>query len=243
MTFNEKLSAIWIMIQASPLTGIILTLLAYVLAMYLYKKSDYKPILSPFITCMVVVVSVLLVTGISYQDYFAGGKFIHFLLGPATVALAVPLYHQLHRIKQLLIPILITLIASVFIGALSAIGIADLFGASLETQISLAPKSVTTPVAMGISEQIGGIVSLSAGLAATTGVFGGVIGLKIFSLVGVKDDRFRGFAMGLTSHGLGTAVAFKESNTMGAFSGLGMALASFTTAFMLPWLLSFLAII
>ncbi|WNC68307.1 LrgB family protein [Thalassotalea nanhaiensis] len=242
MTFNEKLSAIWLMIQGSPLTGIILTLLAYMLAMYLYKKSNYKPILSPFITCMIVVISVLLITGISYEDYFAGGKFIHFLLGPATVALAVPLYHQLHRIKQLLIPILITLIASVFIGSLSAIGIADLFGASLATQISLAPKSVTTPVAMGISEQIGGIVSLSAGLAATTGVLGGVIGLKIFSLVGVKDDRFRGFAMGLTSHGLGTAVAFKESNTMGAFSGLGMALASFTTAFMLPWILGMLAI-
>ncbi|WOH36055.1 LrgB family protein [Thalassotalea fonticola] len=243
MTFDEKLSAVWILIQESPLTGISITLLAYVLAMYLYKKSDYKPILSPFITSMIVVVSVLLITGISYENYFAGGKFIHFLLGPATVALAIPLYHQLHRIKQLFFPIMITLVASVFIGSLSAIGIADLFGASLETQISLAPKSVTTPVAMGISEQIGGIVSLSAGLAATTGVLGGVIGLKIFSLIGVTDDRYRGFAMGLTSHGLGTAVAFQESNTMGAFSGLGMALASFTTAFMLPWLLSLLAII
>ena len=111
------------------------------------------------------------------------------------------------------------------------------------TQISLAPKSATTPVAMGISENIGGIVSLTAGLATTTGVIGAILGTKVFALMKVNDDSIKGIAMGLTSHGIGTARAFQVSERMGAFSGLAMAITAFTTAFLLPWILSLIGLI
>ncbi|WP_068546186.1 LrgB family protein [Thalassotalea crassostreae] len=243
MNSQQKLDAIWQLIQSSPLTGLLLTLSIYSLAAYLYKKSNHNPIVNPVIISIATIIIILLITGISYQDYFAGASLVHFLLGPAVVALAVPLFQQLHRIKKLLLPITITLICSVFIGSLSVIYISDWLGASLATQISLAPKSTSTPVAMGISENIGGIVSLTAGLATATGVIGAILGTKVFSLMKLKDDSVRGIAMGLTSHGIGTARAFQVSDRMGAFSGLAMAITAFTTAFLLPWILTFIGLI
>ena len=239
MTFEQKWQTITTLILTSPLTGLAITLLVYCAAMKLYRQSGHNAVVNPVIISIVTIITILLITGISYQDYYNGGKYIHFFLGPAVVALAVPLYEQIHRIKKIMLPILISLIASIFIGCFSAIFLADWLGASLLTQISISPKSVTTPVAMGISENIGGIVSLTAGLATTTGVIGAIFGTKVFALMGIKDDTIKGIAMGLTSHGIGTARAFQVSNTMGAFSGLAMAITAFTTAFMLPWLLTF----
>ena len=243
MISQQKLDAIWQLIQTSPITGLLLTLSVYSLASYLYKKSNHNPLVNPVIISIVVIIAALLITGISYQDYFVGGSLVHFLLGPAVVALAVPLYQQLHRIKKLLIPITITLISSVFIGSLSVIYISDWLGAGILTQISLAPKSVTTPVAMGISENIGGVVSLTAGLATATGVIGAIIGTKIFSIMKLNDDSIKGIAMGLTSHGIGTARAFQVSDRMGAFSGLAMAITAIATALLLPWVLSLIGLI
>jgi predicted murein hydrolase (TIGR00659 family) len=243
MTFEQKWQSIINLILTSPLTGLAITLLVYCAAIKLYKQSGHNALVNPVIISVVTIITILLITGINYQDYYKGGQYIHFFLGPAVVALAVPLYQQMHRIKKLMLPIFITLIASVFIGCFSAIFLSDWLGASLLTQISLSPKSVTTPVAMGISENIGGIVSLTAGLATATGVIGAIFGTKIFEMMGIKDDAVKGIAMGLTSHGIGTARAFQVSNTMGAFSGLAMAISAFTTAFMLPWLLSLLGYI
>ncbi|TRX55116.1 LrgB family protein [Thalassomonas sp. M1454] len=243
MTLDEKISAIWQLAQSSSIPWLMLTLFAYALAMKLYKSSNFNPIVNPVIISIIIIISTLLVLGVNYEQYFNGGQFIHYLLGPATVALAIPLYTQLHRIKKMLLPITITLFSSVVIGAFSAIYIADLLGASASTLLSIAPKSVTTPVAMGISENIGGIVSLTAGLAVTTGIIGAILGTKIFSLMKVEDDAIKGVAMGLTSHGIGTARAFQVSNEMGAFSGLAMALTAFTTAFLLPYLLQFIGMI
>ncbi|NMP16123.1 LrgB family protein [Thalassotalea sp. Y01] len=239
----DKLDAIATLIHTSPLTGLLITLFAYAGAMALFKRCGGNPLLNPVIISVIIIVTILLVTGISYEDYFIGGKLVHFLLGPAVVALAIPLYLQLHRIKKLLIPITITLFCSIFIGAFSAIYLVDWLGGSLLTQISIAPKSTTTPVAMGISENIGGIVSLTAGLATTTGVIGAIFGTKVFSLMGIKDDSIKGIAMGLTSHGIGTARAFQVSNTMGAFSGLAMALTACATAILLPIILSYFAVL
>ncbi|MEW6999127.1 LrgB family protein [Colwelliaceae bacterium BS250] len=238
MTFEQKWQSIINLILTSPLTGLAITLLVYCAAIKLYKQSGHNALVNPVILSVVTIITILLITGINYQDYYKGGQYIHFFLGPAVVALAVPLYQQMHRIKKLMLPIFITLIASIFIGCFSAIFLSDWLGASLLTQISLSPKSVTTPVAMGISENIGGIVSLTAGLATATGVIGAIFGTKVFEIMGIKDDAVKGIAMGLTSHGIGTARAFQVSNTMGAFSGLAMAITAFTTAFMLPWLLS-----
>ncbi|MCB1728207.1 MAG: LrgB family protein, partial [Gammaproteobacteria bacterium] len=125
-------------------------------------------------------------------------------------------------------------------GALSSVALARLFGATLQTQMSLAPKSVTAPVAMGISEQIGGLPSLTAVMVVATGILGAVLGTRLFALLRIRDDSIKGIAMGITAHGIGTARAFQVSPEMGAFSGLAMALSTFTTALILPWLLQWL---
>ena len=240
---DSNLSSIWIYLSASPLLGLSITLLTYTLAYQLYLYANSNPLLNPVLTTVTLLIIFLLATDTSYETYFEGGQFIHFLLGPATVALAIPLYQQLSKLKKSWLPILITVIAGVMIGAFSSISIALFLGASVETQLSLAPKSVTTPVAMGISELIGGIPSLTAILVVITGIIGAVIGTKLFQLMHIKDDSVKGITMGITAHGIGTARAFQISPEMGAFSGLAMALSALTTAVILPWLLNIFGIL
>lgn len=230
------LKDIWVYLSASPLMGLTITLVAYGLAFRLYQRSNGHPLANPVVTSVLLLIGLLLATGTPYSDYFEGGQFVHFLLGPATVALAVPLYQQLSRLRQLWLPVAISLVAGVVIAATSSIGLARLFGGSLEIQMSLAPKSATAPVAMGISEKIGGLPSLTAVLVVTTGIIGAVLGTKLFEWVRVRDDAARGIAMGVAAHGIGTARAFQVNNQMGAFSGLAMALSAFATALVVPWL-------
>lgn len=220
-----------------------MTLVAYGIAYRLYSYAKFNPLLNPVLTAVILLITVLLLSGISYKDYFEGGQFIHFLLGPATVALAIPLYHQITKLKKIWLPITISLLAGVVIGALSSISIAWLLDASVLTQLSFAPKSVTAPIAMGISESIGGLPALTAILVVSTGIIGATIGTKLFELLRIDDDSIKGVAMGVTAHGIGTARAFQVSSEMGAFSGLAMALSAFSTAVILPWLLAFMGFI
>ena len=238
MMVEPDLAAIWVYLSATPLLGLTITLVAYSLAYRLYSYANSNPLLNPVLTSVAALIILLLLTNTSYETYFEGGQFVHFLLGPATVALAIPLYQQCSKLRQLFLPVAITVISGVIIGAFSSIGIARFLGASLQTQLSLAPKSVTAPVAMGISEQIGGLPSLTAVLVVVTGIIGAVIGTKLFELMRIKDDSVKGIAMGITAHGIGTARAFQVSSEMGAFSGLAMALSAFATAVILPWLLN-----
>jgi predicted murein hydrolase (TIGR00659 family) len=175
-------------------------------------------------------------TDTPYGHYFEGAQFVHFLLGPATVALAVPLYRQAAKLRQLWLPLTVALLGGICVGALGSIGIAALAGADLPTLLSVAPKSVTAPVAMGIAEGIGGLPALTAVLVVTTGIFGAVFGTTLLDWLRVRDDAVRGVAMGVAAHGIGTARAFQVSREMGAFSGLAMALSAFVTALLLPWL-------
>lgn len=237
---QTDLSSIWIYLSASPLAGLTLTLIAYGIAQRLYQTFNHNPLLHPVVIAAAMLISFLLLSSTSYEDYFKGGQYVHFLLGPATVALAVPLYQQLEKIKKLWLPIVISLTSGVFMAAFSSVMIARMLGASLETQLSLAPKSVTAPVAMAISEQIGGLPSLTAVLVVITGILGAIVGTRILSLMRIQDDCIKGIAMGITAHGIGTARAFQVSKEMGAFSGLAMAMATFTTAFILPWLMQYL---
>jgi len=238
-----RLGEIWVYLAASPLLGLTVTLIAYGIAHRLFIRVGSNPLLHPVVVSVAILIGFLLLTGTSYQAYFAGGQFVHFLLGPATVALAVPLYQQLSKVRRVWLPVVIALVSGVVIGSLSSVLIAGLLGASLETQLSLAPKSVTAPVAMGISERIGGLPSLTAVLVVTTGIIGAVLGTRLFDWFRIKDDSVRGIAMGVTAHGIGTARAFQVSSEMGAFSGLAMALSTFTTAFVLPWLLDWLGLL
>ncbi len=237
---QTDLSTIWVYLSASPLAGLTITLMAYVFAQHLYQTFNHNPLLHPVLIAAAMLISFLLLSDTSYEDYFKGGQYVHFLLGPATVGLAVPLYQQLEKIKKLWLPISIALIGGVLMAAFSSVMIAQMLGASVETQLSLAPKSVTAPVAMAISEQIGGLPSLTAVLVVITGVLGAIVGTRILSLMRIKDDSIKGIAMGITAHGIGTARAFQVSKEMGAFSGLGMAMATFTSAFILPWLMPYL---
>lgn len=237
---DPGLKDIWVYLSASPLLGLTITLVAYGLAYRFYLRSNSNPLANPVVTSVALLIALLLITDTSYNDYFEGGQFVHFLLGPATVALAVPLYQQFSRLRQLWLPVTISLICGVLIAAGSSIGLAWLLGGSTEIQMSLAPKSATAPVAMGISEKIGGLPSLTAVLTVATGITGAVLGTKLFEWFRVKDDAARGIAMGVAAHGIGTARAFQVSRQMGAFSGLAMALSAFATALIVPWLVDFL---
>ena len=165
---DPAIGDIWVYLSASPLLGLTITLVAYGLAYRLYLKADSSPLVNPVLTSVVMLILLLVLTGTSYDAYFEGGQFVHFLLGPATVALAVPLYQQLSRLRALWLPIMISLVCGVVIAAGSSIGLAWILGGSTEIQMSLAPKSATAPVAMGISETIGGIPSLTAVLVVIT---------------------------------------------------------------------------
>lgn len=237
---DPGLKDIWVYLSASPLLGLTITLVAYGLAYRLYLRTNSSPLANPVVTSVAMLIGLLLVTGTSYNDYFEGGQFVHFLLGPATVALAVPLYQQFSRLRQLWLPVTISLVCGVVIAAGSSIGLAWMLGGSTEIQMSLAPKSATAPVAMGIAEKIGGLPSLTAVLVVITGITGAVLGTKLFEWIRVTDDTAKGIAMGVAAHGIGTARAFQVSSQMGAFSGLAMALSAFATAIIVPWLVDWM---
>jgi predicted murein hydrolase (TIGR00659 family) len=231
---SDKFLDIWVYLAATPLLGLTLTLVAYLLGDWVYRRARQHPLLNPVLLAVVILVALLGVTGTSYQTYFEGAQFVHFLLGPATVALAVPLYINLPKLRRLWLPLAGGLITGSLTAVASAIGIAWLLGASPQTLMSLAPKSVTAPVAMGIAEKLGGLASLSAILVVSTGIFGAVLGPWTLNALRVRDEAVRGFSMGIASHGIGTARAFQESEQAGAFSGLGMGLNILATALMLP---------
>ena len=236
MNPDTHLEQIWVYLSASPLFGLTMTLIAYGIAYRVYLWGKSNPLLNPVVTAVLLLITLLVLTDTSYQDYFEGGQFVHFLLGPATVALAIPLYRQVGKLKALWLPVLVALLVGVTVGGISAVGIAWLLGADAQILLSLAPKSVTAPVAMGIAERIGGIPSLTAVLVVMTGVVGAVFGTKWFDLLRIRDDSVRGIAMGVAAHGIGTARAFQVSAEMGAFAGLAMALSAFTASVILPWL-------
>jgi predicted murein hydrolase (TIGR00659 family) len=232
---------VWVYLSASPLLHLTLTLVAYQVGMWIYKRGGMNPLLNPVLFAVVVLVTMLSVTGTTYDTFFEGAQFVHFLLGPATVSLAIPLYRQFHRVRESALAIAVSLIAGAVSAALSAMGIAWLMGAAQTTIISIGPKSVTAPVAMGISENLGGLPSLTAVLVIATGILGAAVGPLVLTAVGVKDWAARGFAMGTGAHGIGTARALQVNEVAGAFSGLAMGLNALATAILLPliWSLFF----
>lgn len=236
-----ELRDIWVYLSASPLLHLTMTLVAFQAGSWVYERAGRHPLLNPVLIAVVVVVAMLLATGTSYTDYFAGAQFVHFLLGPATVALAIPLYRQFERVRKSGLAIAASILTGSLTAIGSALGVGWLLGASRDTLISLAPKSVTAPVAMGISEQLGGLPSLTAVLVILTGIVGAMLGPLVLNLIGVRDWAARGLAMGTASHGIGTARALQVSEVAGAFSGLAMGLNALATAILLPvvWQLLF----
>ncbi len=230
----HPLAEIWVYLAATPLLGLTLTLIAYQTGYWIYARSGMNPLLNPVLLAVAAIVAILLATGTPYATYFEGAQFVHFLLGPAVVALAVPLYQQLPNIRRLFVPIAGGLIAGSATAVVSAVLIAWALGASDVTVLSLVPKSVTAPIAMGIAEKIGGIPALTAVLVVATGIIGAALGKFVFDALGITDYRVRGFALGIAAHGIGTARAFQVNAEAGAFAGLAFGLQGALAAFLFP---------
>jgi predicted murein hydrolase (TIGR00659 family) len=227
---------VWAYLSAQPLLHLTLTLVAYQVGLAIYRRSHLNPLFNPVLLAVLMVVAVLVGTGTRYDSYFDGAQFVHFLLGPATVALAIPLYRQFEKVRQSAVAIAASIVAGSLTASLSAVLIARLLGGSRDSLISLAPKSVTAPVAMGIAERLGGLPSLTAVLVILTGILGAMMGPSILNALGIRDWAARGLAMGTASHGIGTARALQVNEVAGAFSGLAMGLNALATALLLPLL-------
>jgi predicted murein hydrolase (TIGR00659 family) len=236
----NRIGDIWVYLAASPLLWLSMTLAVYLAGQWLFRRSGGRALFNPVALAIALLVSLLLLTGTPYATYFSGAQFIHFLLGPATVALAIPLYLHWERVRRLFLPIAVGLLAGSLTAILSAMSIAWLLGGSPKTLLSLAPKSVTTPVAMGIAEKIGGLPSLTAVMVILTGVIGAVAAPALLRGLRIRDDAIKGFAIGVAAHGIGTARAFQISSLAGAFAGLAIGLNALLTALLAPLIASLL---
>lgn len=235
---NGRWEDIRLFLSTSPLLGLTATLLAYQGALWVHRRSGNSPLANPVLISILVLAGLLTVIDMDYRTYFEGAQVIHLLLGPATVALAVPLYRQLAVIRRSAAALLTALAAGSLTAIVTAVGIAWALGASERTVLSLVPKSVTAPIAMGIAERIGGLPSLTAVLVILTGILGAVGGMWVLDLAKVTDWRARGFAVGLASHGIGTARSLQLDEIAGAFAGLAMGLNGIATAMLVPLLMT-----
>jgi predicted murein hydrolase (TIGR00659 family) len=232
---------LWVYLGATPLLGLTLTLVAYQLAYVAYARVNFNPLANPVPVAIALIVGVLLATGTDYKTYFDGAQFVHFLLGPAVVALAVPLYENWARLRRLALPLALGLTAGAVTAVASTLVLAAAFDLPAPTKISLAVKSVTAPIAMGIADKSGGVPALAAVFAIATGIIGAVSARFVLDALRIKDPAARGFATGLAAHGIGTARAYQVSEVMGAFAGLALGLHGLAASFLLPTFLRWFA--
>lgn len=214
----------------------------YFLAKSLQKKTGIL-LLNPILLTIAVLIIFLKMTGISYETYNEGGHLIEFWLKPAVVALGVPLYLQLEAIKKQLLPILLSQLAGCIVGVVSVVIIAKVMGASQEVICSLAPKSVTTPIAMEVTKSIGGIPSLTAAVVICVGLLGAIFGFKVLRLTHINSPIAQGLSMGTAAHAVGTSTAMDISDKYGAYASLGLTLNGIFTALFTPAILHFLGLL
>lgn len=233
---NDRVAALWVYLSATPLLHLTVTVCVFVLARLLYRRAGGQAWLNPVLISVLVIVSYLTLTDTPYVQYFEGAQFVHFLLGPATVALAVPLYRQWRLMARHPVALAISILAGSLTALVSALVIAKLGGATNQALVSLAPKSVTTPVAMGISERLGGLPSLTAVFVILTGIVGASLGPWLLEKLRITNPMAQGLAMGVASHGIGTGRAVYMGEVAAAFSGLAMGLNGLATTLLLPLL-------
>jgi predicted murein hydrolase (TIGR00659 family) len=225
---------LWVFLEATPLLWLTVTVIAYAIGDSLSQRARRHPLVNPVVLAAGLVAGVLLLTSTSYTTYFSGAQFVHFLLGPATVSLAVPLVANWPEVKRHAIAILAALVAGSVTAVASVAAIAMLFGLEGQLFWSLLPKSVTTPIAMGIAVEFGGIASLTAVFVIMTGILGAVMVTPVMNAMRIKDPAARGFAAGVAAHGIGTARAFQVNPVAGLFAGIAMALNGLMTAILVP---------
>ncbi len=219
----------------SPLFGVCLTIIAYLVGMEIYKKFKL-PILNPILIALIIIIPILLYFKIPLETYKKGGDLISFFLAPATVVLAVPLYKKIDLLKQHFIPIL----GGIIVGALTSILSCTLIGKVLGLDLSLIKsslsKSLTTPIAIELSKQVGGIVPITIVMVMITGITGAVMAPSICKVFKIENKIAKGIAIGTASHAVGTSRAIEMGETEGAMSGLAIGVAGVLTVFILPLL-------
>ncbi len=233
-----KFVELWIYLSATPLFGLTATVVVYVLAQALYAKLNQAPWANPVLWTVLVIAGGLLATGVSYPTYFAGAQFIHFLLGPAVVALAWPMWERRAELRKRWRVLLLAALAGGTAAAVSALALGWALGLPAEVVLSLAPKSVTAPVAMGIADKIGGIPALAAVFAVVTGMVGALSGKYLFQALKIPVDgpgwMARGFALGTAAHGIGAARALQVNADAGAYAGLALGLQVVLASLLMP---------
>lgn len=232
---------LWVYLSATPLFGLTATLVVYVLAQSVYARLGQAPWGNPVLWSVVALAGLLTVGKIDYPTYFSGAQFIHFLLGPAVVALAWPLWERRSALRRHWLALLVAALLGGIAASASAVLIGWAVGLPHDVVLSLAPKSVTAPVAMGIAERIGGIPALAAVFAVVTGMVGALSGKALFALLGIDTTTAgwmaRGFAMGTAAHGIGAARALQVNADAGAYAGLALGLQAVLAALLLPLVL------
>ncbi|MGA7805053.1 LrgB family protein, partial [Bradyrhizobium sp.] len=231
---TENPFSLWVYLSQSPLLWLTVTLLVYAMVDAVSLKTHRHVLVNPVLHSIWIIGAFLLLTGTSYTTYFAGAQFVHFLLGPATVALAVPLYENRKVVATAVLPMLLALAAGSVTAIVSVVVLAKLAGLPRTVILSLAPKSVTAGVAMGISESLHADPSLTAVSVILTGIMGAIIVTPLMNRSGIRDFRARGFAVGLAAHGIGTARAFQVDVVAGAFAAIAMSLNALVTSLLVP---------
>lgn len=214
----------------SPLLPLVLTLLAYQAGRALHARTGGHALAQPVLVAVLLVGATLLVLDLDVDRYRDGTALLTFLLGPATVALAVPLHRQAHRLRSLLLPLAIGIPVGALVSVGSAVLLTRLLGGDQVLQDTLAPKATTAPVSIALSETLGGVPQLTAALTIVAGILGAVAGPAVLTLLRIRDRAARGIALGSVSHGIGTSRALAEDRTEGAFSGLAMGLTALATS-------------
>ena len=226
--------ALWVYLSQTPLLWLSVTLAVYAVADALSLATHREPLMNPVLHSIWVIGLFLYLTGTSYTTYFGGAQFVHFLLGPATVALAVPLYENRKRVAAAILPMLAALLVGSATAIVSVMLFAEVAGLPREIVLALAPKSVTAGVAMGISETLGANPAITVIATVLTGVMGAIVVTPTMNRLGITDFRARGFAVGLASHGIGTARAFQVDEVAGVFAGIAMGLNALVTSLLVP---------
>ncbi|MDO5622876.1 MAG: LrgB family protein [Paracoccus sp. (in: a-proteobacteria)] len=234
----DDAALIWSYLAQSPLLWLTATLAAYWVGDAAFRLGRGRSWINPVLIAMAILGTVLTLTGTSYATYFEGAQFVHFMLGPATVALGLPLYDNLSRVRKTLWPLIAGLLAGSLTAMVSVLVIARIFGMDAMLMASLTPKSTTSPVAIGIAQSLGGQPTLTAVLVIVTGIVGAILATPLLNLCRVYDRRARGLATGTAAHGIGTARAFQAGETQGIFAGLGMGLNAVVTAILAPLVLA-----
>ena len=226
--------SLWVYLSQTPLLWLTVTLIVYAATDAVSLALHRHPLANPVLHAIWIVAAILLATGTSYPIYFGGAQFVHFLLGPATVALAVPLYENRARVIAAIVPMLAALVIGCVTAIVSVVLFAKFAGLPREAILAMAPKSVTAGVAMAIAESLGAQPSLTAVSVVLTGIMGAIIVTPLMNRLGITDFRARGFAAELASHGIGTARAFQVDPVAGVFAGIAMSLNALVTSMMVP---------